>query len=148
MGKTLKVENHQNHENAKTQKSEKVIKSKSSKKSVKKWPPLKNPKMSPNRAKSTLCEIRAAWSGVFSIPGGTTGPGFKAENDMRGVRRRIFTSFFAFSLFHFITFSLFLIFWFWHFFTFLHFLDFDDFMFLMNFDHFLVLTSFCVDFCV
>ena len=44
------------------------------KKSVKKVTPLKMAKMSRNRAKSTLCEIRAAWSGVFSIPGGTTGP--------------------------------------------------------------------------
>jgi len=38
-------------------------------------------KMSLKWPKSTLCEIRAAWSGVFSIPGGTTGPGFKAEID-------------------------------------------------------------------
>ena len=54
-------------------------------KSVKKvWksdPPLKKAKMSDKWAKSTLCEIRAAWSGVFWVPGGTTGPGFKAEND-------------------------------------------------------------------
>jgi len=42
-------------------------------------PPLKKAKMSLKWPKTALCEIRAAWSGVFSIPGGTTGPGFKAE---------------------------------------------------------------------
>jgi len=67
---------------SKSGKSEKVIKLKSMKsdeKSVKNRPPPKNPKMSLKWPKLTLCEIRAAWSGVFSIPGGTTGPGFKAE---------------------------------------------------------------------
>jgi len=59
----------QNHQNAKSEKHEKWWK---------KWPPLKMAKMSLKWPKSTLCEIRAAWSGVFSIPGGTTGPGFKA----------------------------------------------------------------------
>jgi len=49
------------------------------KKSVKNRPPLKKAKMSLKWPKSTLCVFRAAWSGTFSIPGGTTGPGFKAE---------------------------------------------------------------------
>jgi len=43
--------------------------------------------------KSTLCEIRAAWSGVFWVPGGTTGPGFKAEKWTPHSRRRILTQF-------------------------------------------------------
>jgi len=47
------------------------------------------PKMSDKWAKSTLCDFRAAWSGVFSIPGGTTGPGFKAE-----IRPPLFSLFF------------------------------------------------------
>ena len=63
-------------------KSEKVTKLKMIKmikKSVKNRPLPKNPKMSLKWPKSTLCEFRAAWSGVFWVPGGTTGPGFKAE---------------------------------------------------------------------
>jgi len=62
-------------------------------KSVKNRPPLKKAKMSDKWPKSTLCEIRAAWSGTFSIPGGTTGPGFKAEIERGGSRRRILTHF-------------------------------------------------------
>ena len=80
--KIEKIKKHQNWQNTKSVKVEKVTKLKSTKndqKSVKKWPPLKNPKMSLKWAKSTLCEIRAAWLGTFWVPGGTTGPGFKAE---------------------------------------------------------------------
>jgi len=38
-------------------------------------------KMSDKWPKLTLCVFRAAWSGRFSVPGGTTGPVFKAEID-------------------------------------------------------------------
>jgi len=102
---TKNDQNHQNIKSDKIKKTEKVIKTekpenqKSSKcrkwKSEKhqKWskidPPLKKAKMSLKWPKSTLCEIRAAWSGVFSIPGGTTGPGFKA-----GFRPPLFLHFF------------------------------------------------------
>jgi len=56
-------------------KSEKVTKCKTRKvKNVKKHENPKNPKMSDKWHFLTLCEIRAAWSGTFSIPGGTTGP--------------------------------------------------------------------------
>ena len=97
------IKNHPQQEkvtkSVKNQESEKVTKSEKAKKwqntkndkmqKVKKWqnqnhekhkkwskidPPLKKAKMSLKWSKSTLCEIRAAWSGVFSIPGGTTGP--------------------------------------------------------------------------
>ena len=66
-------------------------------------------KMSDKWPKSTLCEIRAAWSGVFSIPGGTTGPGFKAEI-RPPLKWHFFDTFFAFSWFTFCAFSCF-----WHF---------------------------------
>jgi len=61
-------------------------------------------KMSLKWPKSTLCEIRAAWSGVFSIPGGTTGPGFKAE-----IRPPLFLHIFD----HFLSFLTFMICAFW-----------------------------------
>jgi len=83
------------HKNRKTDKIKKVIKSTKSKntkvtkvrnqksekhkKMTKNAPPLKKAKMSLKWHFLTLCEIRAAWLGDFSIPGGTTGPGFKAE---------------------------------------------------------------------
>jgi len=38
---------------------------KNDQKMVKNRPPPKNPKMSLKWPKSTLCEIRAAWSGTF-----------------------------------------------------------------------------------
>jgi len=154
-----KVKKSKNDENAKSSKlrkckkwkSDKSENTKSDKKSVKKWGGSKKAKMSLKWPKSTLCEIRAAWSGRFSIPGGTTGPGFKAENRMGGVRRRILITFFCFSLFHFhhfVTFWHFTFSWFCHFLCFYHFCDFDDFDFFMIFDQFLLLTSFLVDFCV
>jgi len=97
-------------------KSEKVIKFKSSKndkKNDKNWPPLKKAKMSLKWPKSPLCVFRAAWLGTFSIPGGTTGPGFKAE-----IRPPLFFTFFdVFKL----AFSCFYHFAFYHFSSFLHF---------------------------
>ena len=63
----------------------------------------------------TLCEIRAAWLGTFSIPGGTTGPGFKAEIDTP-LFLMFFDQFYHFFTFSFCAFSCFLsfcIFWFW-----------------------------------
>ena len=56
---------------------------------IKIWHPPKMAKMSLKWPKSTLCEFRAAWSGVFWVPGGTTGPGFKAE-----IRPPLFLMFF------------------------------------------------------
>jgi len=100
--KMEKVKKWQNWEN---ENHEKVIKFKSlknDKKSVKKWPPLKKAKMSLKWAKSTLCDFRAAWSGVFWVPGGTTGPGFKAE-----IRPPLFFTFFHVSWLHFSPFSCF-----------------------------------------
>ena len=90
---------------------EKVTKCKSEndQKSVKNAHPPKNPKMSDKWPKSTLCEIRAAWSGVFWVPGGTTGPGFKAEIDppiLNGKKWHVFW----FSCFVKVTFCTF-----WHF---------------------------------
>jgi len=49
------------------------------------WKTPKMPKMSLKWAKSTLCDFRAAWSGVFRVlgfPGGTTPP----------IRNRVFRS--------------------------------------------------------
>jgi len=67
-------------------------------------------KMSLKWPKTALCEIRAAWSGVFSIPGGTTGPGFKAE-----IRPPLFSlffdHFFVILCFHIYAFCWFLHFW-------------------------------------
>jgi len=102
--------------------------------------PPKMPKMSDNWPKSTLCEIRAAWSGVFSIPGGTTGPGFKAENDMGGVRRRILITFLCFHFFSFIILSLFVFFDFHVFVTFSLFLVF---LILLFFTFSWFLINFC-----
>jgi len=149
------MKNTKNGKNGKSSKSQKckIIKSvktqnqKSDKKSVKKWPTPKMPKMSLKWPKSTLCEIRAAWLGTFSIPGGTTGPDFKAEINMGGVRRRIFDTFFCFQLLHFVDFCVFPFSWFCHFFTFSHFLTFDDFTFLMIFSQILCMTSFLINFC-
>jgi len=79
--KMKKVKKWQNAEN---QNHEKVIKLKSlknDKKMIKNWPPPKKAKMSLKWPKSTVCVFRAAWSGTFWVPGGTTGPGFKAEID-------------------------------------------------------------------
>jgi len=56
--KTEKAENEKTQK-LQNQKSEKV------KKTSKNAPPLKKAKMSLKWPKSTLCEIRAAWSGVF-----------------------------------------------------------------------------------
>ena len=85
-----KMQNHQKWENQNHEK-------------VKKWskndPPLKMAKMSDKWPKSTLCEFRAAWSGVFWVPGGTTGPGFKAE-----IRPPLFLHFFD-TFLSFFTFS-------------------------------------------
>ena len=75
--KIKKMQKHKKHENVENENHQKVTKSKSWKsdqKSVKKWPPLKKAKMSLKWPKSTLCEFRAAWSGTFWVPGGTTGP--------------------------------------------------------------------------
>ena len=87
--KTQKQEKVKKYKNTKSDKTQKIKiikkwqnwKVKNDEKSVKNRPPLKNPKMSDKWPKVTLCEIRAAWSGVFWVPGGTTGPGFKAEID-------------------------------------------------------------------
>ena len=68
---------------------------------MKKWPPLKKAKMSLKWHFLTLCEIRAAWLGAFSIPGGTTGPGFKAE-----IRPPPFSSFFNIILINFMFYDL------------------------------------------
>jgi len=94
-GKSEKSEKQKKWQNQKSQKLEKWQNAKLKKwqKSVKNRPPLKKAKMSDKWPKSTLCEIRAAWSGVFSIPGGTTGPGFKAEIERGGSRRRILITF-------------------------------------------------------
>ena len=101
-----------NRKNQKTRKSEKVIKSKNqnnqkvrNQKSEKheKWsknaPPLKKAKMSDKWHFLTLCVFRAAWLGTFSIPGGTTGPGFKAE-----IRPPLFLMIFD-QFYHFFTFN-------------------------------------------
>jgi len=89
--KSTKLKKWQNQEKWKMQKWEKckIRKVKKWQKWSKKWPPLKMAKMSLKWSKSTLCEIRAAWSGVFWVPGGTTGPGFKA-----GFRPPLFLMFF------------------------------------------------------
>jgi len=87
--KTEKVKKSTKQKNGKREKVIKLKSTKKHKKSVKNWPPLKKAKMSLKWAKSTLCVFRAAWSGVFSIPGGTTGPGFKAE-----IRPPLFFTFF------------------------------------------------------
>ena len=106
--KMQKIKNHQKWqkpENEKTQKQQNQ-KSENHEKVSKNDPPLKMAKMSDKWPKVTLCEIRAAWLGTFSIPGGTTGPGFKAE-----IRPPLFLhifdqflSFFTFSFCHFFTF--------------------------------------------
>jgi len=49
----------------KTEKVTKLKSTKNDKKSVKNRPPPKKGKMSLKWPKSTLCEIRAAWSGTF-----------------------------------------------------------------------------------
>ena len=90
----------QKWENDKIEKMQKVIKTqkpenqktrKSEKQKVKKWKKSKMPKtrkrvkMSDKWAKSTLCDFRAVWSGVFRVlgfPGGTTPP----------IRNRVFRS--------------------------------------------------------
>jgi len=108
INKTQKTEKVTKSENAKTPKSENQ-KSEKVKKTPKNDPPLKMAKMSLKWPKSTLCEIRAAWSGVFSIPGGTTGPGFKAE-----IRPPLFLHIFD----HFYHFSCFIICAFWCFLSF------------------------------
>jgi len=77
--KSRKCKKWQKRENQNHQKVTKLKSTKNDKKSVKNRPPPKKGKMSLKWPKSTLCVFRAAWSGVFSIPGGTTGPGFKAE---------------------------------------------------------------------
>jgi len=101
--KITKSRKHKKWQNHKIRKVKKVIKwksLKSDKKSVKNRPPPKMAKMSLKWPKSTLCVFRAAWSGTFWVPGGTTGPGFKAEIDTPPSRRRIFTH-----VLHFITFT-------------------------------------------
>jgi len=80
------------------------------KKMTKNDPPLKKAKMSLKWPKSTLCEIRAAWSGVFWVPGGTTGPGFKAEI-RPPLFLHFFTTFFIFFTFVICVFCVFLCFW-------------------------------------
>jgi len=83
--KVLKIRKTEKQKKWQNVKSEKVKKwqnwnhQKMTKKVSKIDPPLKKAKMSLKWPKLTLCEIRAAWSGVFWVPGGTTGPGFKAE---------------------------------------------------------------------
>ena len=82
--KQEKVKNVKSDKNTKTRKS-KIIKNdkmqnQKSEKMTKNGTPPKNPKMSDKWHFFTLCVFRAAWLGTFSIPGGTTGPGFKAEN--------------------------------------------------------------------
>jgi len=79
--KTEKVKKWQKQKMQKHKKWQKLKHEKINKKSVKNRPPPKKGKMSLKWPKSTLCVFRAAWLGAFSIPGGTTGPGFKAEND-------------------------------------------------------------------
>jgi len=64
--------------------------------------------MSDKWAKSTVCVFRAAWLGTFWVPGGTTGPVFKAEIDMGGSRRRNLTRVFTFSPFSHFAFLTFL----------------------------------------
>jgi len=78
INKIRKIQKVTKSENAKSTKSENQ-KSEKHKKTPKIDPPLKKAKMSLKWPKTALCEIRAAWSGVFWVPGGTTGPGFKAE---------------------------------------------------------------------
>jgi len=78
--KSDKIKNHQNTKIRKVKKWQKMIKN---------WPPLKKAKMSLKWHFLTLCEIRAAWLGTFWVPGGTTGPGFKAE-----IRPPLFSLFF------------------------------------------------------
>ena len=75
--KIEKIKKHQNWQKWENEKVKKVIKLKwvkNDKKSVKNRPPLKKAKMSLKWPKSTLCVFRAAWSGTFWVPGGTTGP--------------------------------------------------------------------------
>jgi len=86
--KSTKHKKWQKQENVKTQKQENQ-KSEKHQKWSKNAPPLKMAKMSLKWPKTALCEIRAAWSGVFWVPGGTTGPGFKAE-----IRPPLFSLFF------------------------------------------------------
>jgi len=62
----------QKQENQKSSKSEKCKIRKV--KNVKNRENPKNPKMSDKWHFLTLCVFRAAWSGRFSVPGGTTGP--------------------------------------------------------------------------
>jgi len=78
-GKSEKVKKWQKQENQNHQKVTKLKWWKKCEKSVKNRPPPKKAKMSLKWPKSTLCVFRAAWSGTFWVPGGTTGPGFKAE---------------------------------------------------------------------
>jgi len=98
--KLTKSEKWKSDKNQKTRKCkiDKIRKVKKWQKWWKKWPPLKMAKMSDKWPKTALCEIRAAWSGVFWVPGGTTGPGFKAE-----IRPPLFLHFFDIKLciFHF-----------------------------------------------
>jgi len=112
MLKSRKVKKVKKWQNAKTQKQEKWENEKVKKceKRSKNDTPPKMAKMSLKWPKSTLCEIRAAWSGVFSIPGGTTWPGFKAE-----IRPPLFLHFSD----HFWVIFVFYIFWFCHFLRFL-----------------------------
>ena len=74
-----KVKKWQKQENAKTRKVKKVKNTKMRKWKVEKVKNLKNPKMSDKWHFLTVCVFRAAWLGAFSVPGGTTGPVFKAE---------------------------------------------------------------------
>jgi len=95
--KQQKSTKHKNRKKWKSEKSEKVTKlknqksSKSEKSKSKKWKKWQNwksrkrAKMTDKWAKSTLCDFRAAWSGVFRVlgfPGGTTPP----------IRNRVFES--------------------------------------------------------
>ena len=98
------------------------------KKSDKNWPPLKKAKMSLKWPKSPLCVFRAAWSGVFSIPGGTTGPGFKAE-----IRPPLFFTFFRVFKLAFSCFNTFSFCWFCHFLCFCEFHILIKFMFWGHF---------------
>jgi len=82
--KLIKIIKTQKHEKVKNSKSDKINKIKIIKidknrkcktpKIVKKWQNPKKAKMSDKWHFLTLCEIRAAWSGTFWVPGGTTGP--------------------------------------------------------------------------
>jgi len=102
-----KVKKSTKPENAKHEKVIKLKSTKKHKKSVKNWLPPKMAKMSLKWHFLTVCVFRAAWLGAFSIPGGTTGPGFKAE-----IRPPLFSS-----LFHVLqlTFSPFSLLWNWRF---------------------------------